>query len=108
VINVEGRIIPVLDTRKRFRLPERHLDLNDRLIIAQTSGRVVALIVDGVMGVLQLVENDLVVVEKILPGLEYVEGVLKLEDGLVLIHDLDRFLSLDEETTLEGALRSAT
>jgi purine-binding chemotaxis protein CheW len=108
VINVEGRIIPVLDTRKRFRLPERGLDLNDRLIIARTSGRVVALIVDKVTGVLQLLENDLVAVEKILPGLEYVEGVLKLEDGLVLIHDLDRFLSLDEETTLEGALRPAT
>ena len=108
VINVEGRIIPVMDTRKRFRLPERRLDLNDRLIIARTSGRVVALIVDGVTGVLPLVENDVVGVEKILPGLEYVEGVLKLEDGLVLIHDLDKFLSLDEETTLEGALRSAT
>ena len=108
VINVEGRIIPVLDIRKRFRLPERGLDLNDRLIIVRTSGRVVALAADTVSGVIQRPEQKVVATEKILPGLEYVEGVLKLEDGLVLIHNLDKFLSLDEEETLEQALRSVT
>ncbi len=43
--------------------------------------------------------------EEILPGMEYVEGVIKLEDGLALIHDLDRFLSLDEEKKLNTALK---
>jgi purine-binding chemotaxis protein CheW len=37
--------------------------------------------------------------------LEYVEGAVKLKDGMVLVHDLERFLSLDEETALDEALR---
>jgi purine-binding chemotaxis protein CheW len=37
--------------------------------------------------------------------LEYVEGVIKLEDGLILIHDLDTLLSLEEEQTLAAALQ---
>lgn len=53
VVNVEGRIVPVLDIRKRFRLPERDLDLSDRFIIARTPGRVVALAVDAVTGVVE-------------------------------------------------------
>ena len=40
----------------------------------------------------------------ILPGLEYVEGVVRLKEGLLLIHDLEGFLSLDEETILDEAL----
>jgi len=40
----------------------------------------------------------------ILPGLEWIEGALKLEDGLVLIHDLDRLLSLDEDAAIDRAL----
>jgi purine-binding chemotaxis protein CheW len=108
VVNVEGRIIPALDIRKRFHLSERDLDLSDRLMIARTLGRVVAIAADAVTGVARRSEEEVVAADKILSGLEYVEGVLKLEDGLVLIHDLDKFLSLDEEKTLEEALRSAT
>lgn len=108
VVNMKGRIIPVLDIRRRFRLPERKMDLSDRLIIARTSARMVAFTADAVTGVVEHSEEEIVAAEKILPGLEYVEGVLKLEDGLVLIHDLDKFLSLDEEKTLDEALQSVT
>lgn len=108
VVNMEGRIVPVLDIRKRFRLPDRDPDPSDRLIIARSSGRVFALAVDAVTGVVERPEEEVVAAERIFSALEYVEGVLKLEDGLVLIHDLDQFLSLDEENTLEEALRSVT
>jgi len=37
---------------------------------------------------------------------EYVEGVVKLSDGLILIHDLDKFLSLEEESSLDQALEN--
>ncbi len=43
--------------------------------------------------------------DKIMPDTEYVEGVLKLEDGLILIHDLDTFLSLEEEERLSNAMK---
>jgi len=105
VINMHGRIIPVVDTRKRFRLRECEIGLSDQLIIANTGTRPVALIVDSVAGVTEQSKDRIVQAEKIVPGTEYVEGVLKLDDGMVLIHDLDGFLSLKEEKALERAMR---
>jgi purine-binding chemotaxis protein CheW len=104
VVNVQGRVIPVINMRKRFRLPDRETALTDRLIIAQTIRRTVALAVDSVAGVVEYPGPALIGAGDILPGLEYVTGVAKLDDGLIFIHDLDRFLSLDEEETIDRAL----
>ena len=104
VINMHGLIIPVFDIRKRFRLPQREMQLDDQLIIASTSKRTVALLVDSVNDVIEIPEEKIIAGEKILPGLEYVEGVVKTEDGMILIHDLEQFLSLQEEKALHEAL----
>lgn len=104
VANVQGRVIPVVDMRRRFRLPQREMALTDRLVIAHTAQRAVALVADSVGGVLERVGPDRVDAETILPGLEYVDGVVKFDDGLILIHDLDRFLSLDEAEVLDRAM----
>ena len=42
--------------------------------------------------------------DKILPHIEYVKGVIKLENNIIFIHDIDTFLSLEEEKTLCNAL----
>ncbi len=105
VINMQGRIIPVMNIRKRFRLPEREISLSDQLITARTSSWTVALVVDSVSGVAERSAQEVIAAEKILPGMEYVEGAAKLEDGIVFIHDLDRFLSLEEEKQLNDAMK---
>jgi len=105
VIDVHGRIVPVINIRRRFGLPQREIDPDDQLIIAQTRKRAVALVADGVSGLLSRKEIEIISAEQVLPAMEYVEGIIKLEDGLVLIHDLDKFLSLDEERTLDSALQ---
>jgi purine-binding chemotaxis protein CheW len=107
VINVEGRIIPVVDIRERFRLPEKEIGLSDYLIIAETARRTVAFPADSVSGVVEVPDDEIVHAMQILPQVEYLEGIAKLEGGMVLIHDLDRFLSLDEEKALDTALTSA-
>lgn len=104
VIDLQGRIIPVVDMRRRFGLPEREIALTDRLIVAQTTRRPVALVADSVTGVVEHPATELIEAEAILPGLAQVSGVVKLDDGLIFIHDLDRFLSLDEEEILDQAL----
>ncbi|MEE8389724.1 MAG: chemotaxis protein CheW [Anaerolineae bacterium] len=106
VINMQGRIVPVVNVRQRFRLPEREIALSDRFIIAHTARRVVALVADSVNGVVERAEHEVIAAEDILPEVEYVEGVIKLQDGMVLIHDLDAFLSLDEEKTLDEAMEA--
>jgi purine-binding chemotaxis protein CheW len=105
VINMRGRVVPVFDIRKRFGLPERELALSDQMIIANTSGRTVSLAVEQVEGTMERSTLERVMPGKILPEMEYVEGVVKLDDGMVFIHDLDRFLSLEEEKELDDALR---
>ncbi len=104
VVNLQGRIVPVLNIRKRFRLPERRPGVNDQLLIARTSRRTVALVVDEVSGVIAHPVQESTAAATIVPGLDYVAGVIKLDDGLLFIHDLDGFLSLDEEAALAAAV----
>jgi purine-binding chemotaxis protein CheW len=104
VINAQGRIIPVVDVRKRFRFPEREINVDDRFILARTTRRTVALVVDAVLGVRELAAGELVSAKRDLPFASYLQGVAKMEDGLVMIYDLDRFLSLDEEGALDAAM----
>lgn len=106
VINMQGRIIPVVDPRRLFRLPERAVELSDMLVIARAARRTVALVVDRVSDVLQYAAQEVLGLQDILPGSEGVMGVVTLHDGLVLIYDLDRFLSLDEDHALNAALEA--
>jgi purine-binding chemotaxis protein CheW len=106
VVNVQGHIVPIINVCRRFHLPEREIALTDQLIVAHTARRPVGLIVDAVIDVIEHPEQGIVSAQSILPDLEYVEGVVKLQNGLVLIHDLDKFLSLEEETSLTQAMET--
>ena len=105
LINLKGKIIPVLDVRRRFRLPQREIGLQDHFIIARTSRRTVAIPVDSASGAMGISDREITETTDITPGLEHVEGVVKLRDGMLLIHDVERFLSLEEERTLAEALK---
>ncbi len=105
VVNFSGRIIPVVNIRRRFGLPPKETEIYDFLILALTSRRELAFMADAVAGVIDCPEEEIIAAEKIVPGLEYLQGVMRLKDGLIFIHDLDRFLSLDEEKYLAEALK---
>ena len=107
VINVKGHIIPVVDIRRRFRLPGRETGISDQVLISHTSKRPVGIVVDEVTGVIECSAEEIVAAEKILPGMEYVEGVAKLKDGMILIHNIDSFLSLEEERALDDAIHGS-
>lgn len=106
LINLSGQIVPVFDLRRRFHLPAKEIALKDRFIIARTSRRRVAFVADFVDTAVEYPPQEVVMAESILPDLPYVQGVVKLKDGMVLIHDLDRFLSLQEEKGLEASLEN--
>lgn len=104
VLNFHGQVIPVINVRRRFRLPECKIALSDKLLVAHTAKRSVALVVDAVLDVIEYSAQKLIATDNILPNIAYVKGVVKLPDGLILIHDLDTFLSLEEESALDQAL----
>lgn len=106
-LNVGGRVLPVFDIRQRFALPARALNPDDQFVIARTRSRAVALVVDGVQGLVGQSSDAVVSAKRISPELEHIEGVITLEDGMVLIHDLEKFLSPAEASALEEAMKEA-
>jgi purine-binding chemotaxis protein CheW len=104
VINVEGRIIPVVSLRKRFRLTDRPVNIGDHMIISRTPKHTLALLVDSVIDIIEIDDHDITDQKAILDEMEYVKGVIKLENGIILIHDLEAVLSLEESRHLDNAL----
>lgn len=110
VINLHGRIVPVVDLRRRLGYAPRQVRLDDTLVIAHTSQitrRHIAFFADAVEGVVEGREGAVTKGGDVVPGLEMVQGVMQVGGDLVLIHDLDRLLSLDDRERLERALGDA-
>ncbi|HEY5996066.1 MAG TPA: chemotaxis protein CheW [Candidatus Deferrimicrobiaceae bacterium] len=107
VINLHGKIIPVVDLRGRLGFPPRQVRLDDTLVIAHTARRKLAFFADAVEGVIEGTEGAVTNGSDVVPGLEFVQGVMQVRDNLVLIHDLDRLLSIDDQEKLEHALGEA-
>jgi purine-binding chemotaxis protein CheW len=104
VVNVRGRVLPVLDVRARFRLPTKALELSDHFIVAAAGARGVILRVDRATHLALVDEATVQPPQTLGPSATYVAGVVKLDDGLVLIHDLATFLSAAEAASLDEAL----
>lgn len=107
VIDVHGEIVPVVDIRGRFGLPEREPALEDHILIARLPHRPLALPVDQVGGVIAWQEEDLVAADALAPGTRYLKGILRAADGLVLIQDLEALLSTEEQHVLDDAIGHA-
>jgi len=108
VINVRGAITPTLDIRRRFGLPPTPVAPDQHLLIAEAGGRVVALRVDQAVAFMSVEAAAIASAAEVAPGAEYVAGVAKLPDGLMVIHDLDRFLSLEEAGQVDAAMDGTT
>jgi len=104
VVDFHGDVIPVLNVRRRFQLPERAIRVSDQFVIARSGGRMVALVIDAALGVIRCEQATIVPVSLLMSGQDQFQGVIKLDDELMLIHDLDKFLSLEDASTLDRAL----
>ena len=104
IINVKGQIIPVIDVRKRFGMASREISPDDQMILADTGKRQVAILVDTVTGIKDITPRQHVEIKETLPFAEYIKGVAKIEEELILIYDLEQFLNLNEEKELVQAL----
>jgi purine-binding chemotaxis protein CheW len=103
-INVHGEVVPIVDARRRLGLRAHDYGPAARLLLARTPRRLVALPVDDVIGVAEVSEETVLPPEPVLQGIGHISGIGALPDGLLLIHDLDTFLSIDEERQLADCL----
>jgi purine-binding chemotaxis protein CheW len=102
VTNLRGRVIPVLDLRKRFGLPASEATRRSRIDVGELGEHTVGLVVDGVSEVL-LVGSDAVEPPSTLvtsADSAFLRGVAKLEERLILLLDLSRILSRSEQEDL--------
>ncbi|MCG0277927.1 MAG: chemotaxis protein CheW [Thermanaeromonas sp.] len=103
VINLRGRIIPVIDLHKRFGLPPAEATNNTRIMVVEVGGMTVGMIVDAVSEVLRLPEENIEPPPPIIKGVDvaYLKGVGKWEDKLIILLDLDRVLKENEQEELK-------
>lgn len=106
LINFHGEIIAVINLRLLFSLPSKEMELNDQLLIVSTSDFKMALWIDSIQDLMEIDEEYIVRSENIRFGEKSVQGVIKLEDGMVLLNDVDRFLNPTELQELQAALLS--
>ena len=102
-INVHGRVLPVLSLRRWLGRPVREIRPFDELLIAHTAAQTLVLVVDEVCGVAGCEPQDAVPAERVLEGAANIGEMLKLEEGLVLLLDLDRLLTGSEADAVAQA-----
>jgi len=105
VINLRGSVIPVVDLRKRFEMPDRDECSSTRLLILRLSTQTIGLVVDDVTEVITVPVSDIKPPPAVSDGLiaDHLLGVCLSGDVLVMLLDIDRILSTNEVTAL-GAL----
>jgi purine-binding chemotaxis protein CheW len=105
VINLRGRIIPVVDLRHRFGMPEAVPTKETRIVVAESSGTRVGLVVDSVSEVLLLALDSVERTPEVAAGAdaEYMRGIAKLGDRLVLLLGLDGLFGAAEREALTRA-----
>ncbi len=101
VINLRGKVIPVIDMRKRFGMVAAEHDSHTRIEVMNLQGQIVGFVVDAVCEVLRIKESTIEPPPAVVAGIgsEYMRGVGKLQDRLLILLDLDKLLS---ETELEA------
>lgn len=98
IINLRGNVVTVVDTRKRFGLSPKETDDATRIVIIEVNGNVIGMLVDSVADVVDLKKSEIESAPNV--GTEesskYIQGVASREGELLIVVDLNKFLS-DEE-----------
>jgi purine-binding chemotaxis protein CheW len=99
VINLRGRVIPVVDLRTKLNFPRVEKNASSRIIIVEVSSRVIGFIVDEVSEVLRIPVGITEAPPSLTAGInsEFITSVAKLEDRLIILIDLERIFSAEDK-----------
>ncbi|MHC1713653.1 MAG: chemotaxis protein CheW [Solidesulfovibrio sp.] len=102
VINLRGKVIPIVDLRARFGMESKPHDSQTRIIVVEINAMIVGFVVDSVSEVLRIQSNTVEPPPPIVSGIdsEYISGVGKLDDRLLILIDINKLLSDDEKGSL--------
>jgi len=104
VINLRGNVIPVIDLRSRLGMPEKEHNKQTRIIVADVGERTIGLIVDAVSEVIRMDSNLVEPPPELIVGSDdkgnYIKGVGKLDDKLLMLLDISSMFSKQEQEQL--------
>jgi len=102
VINLRGRIIPVIDLRKRFGMPAAEHTRASRIVIVEMGGTTVGMVVDAVLEVLRIPASSIEPPPPVIHGIEaaYLRGIALWDDRLIILLNLERILYDKEKKAL--------
>jgi purine-binding chemotaxis protein CheW len=107
VINLRGVIVPILDLRVKFRLPDTPYDEFTVVIILKVASRVVGVVVDSVSDVLSLAVEAIRATPEFASATfdtKYITGLATVDDGLLILLDIERLLTGADMALVESAL----
>jgi purine-binding chemotaxis protein CheW len=109
VIEYQGRVLPVVNLRRRFQLPAVPATAETRVLVLKSGSEWVGAVVDAVLEVASFDEALLSPPPALFRGLasEYLRGIVRLGDRLLIFLEVERLLSSDEWLTLERATEEA-
>lgn len=104
IINLRGRIIPIIDLKKRFQMGTSEITSDTRSVVVEVEGQTVGIIVDEVSEVLRLANSDIEPAPAIIGGItaDYLTGVGKIEGRLLILLDMNKILTDSEKADLVG------
>lgn len=104
VINLRGRIIAVMDLCRRFGADSKTIDKKSRIVVVEMDDRLVGLLVSSASEVLRISPSEIEAPQNVFPHeeMDYVTGVGKLKDRLIILVDLSRILRSAELRNLDA------
>lgn len=102
VINLRGKVIPVVDLRKRFGLPVGDQSAENRIVVVDIGGQDIGVIVDAVNEVLRIFSDSVEPPSSVITTADsdYLMGIAKVDDKLLILLDLESVLSAEERAVL--------
>jgi len=105
IINLRGAVIPVFDLREKFNLSAKEYTRFHVIIVVEISGRLMGIIVDEILDVVYVLPEEFQATGNLPSNLrrEYLKGVGKKQDQMIIILDMDRLLSPEEIELVDAA-----
>jgi purine-binding chemotaxis protein CheW len=100
---LQGQLLPVVDVRRRLLLPDCEYGVAAHLLVLETPRRRLAIATDEVQGVLEVDAFSVASASTVLAAGGPMTGAVSVSDGILLIHDIEAFLSQEEESQLAEA-----
>jgi len=110
LINLRSTVIPIVDLRTRFALPDQEASDETRIMVVNVIGKTIGIIVDAVSEVLRVSPDQISPPPPTVAGLgkEYLTGLVKLENRLLIMLDIDRILGEEGATAVDSMTAGAT